>query len=221
VFNNSVKDLFKETGDNKFKNFVIKKITSAYHGAFLARRKFNLNSQLNNSKLKSGRTCNIRLHKKNLPSPPKSIQNLNTHPLQNQFQKAQQAHLQFYHQINSFQKTDKKYAKGQQILNLMWVFIYKTNKHKFLQKCKARLIVCRNQQASRDLLTKTTTLASTTFQTLMAITTKFDLKTTQINAVNAFIYCNLNKVIYIKLLPGFNKGKKDKVLCLKKALYKP
>ena len=47
---------------------------------------------------------------------------------------------------------------------------------------------------------------------------KFDLETTQRNAVNAFIYYDLNKVIYIKLPPGFNR-KKDKVLRLRKALY--
>ena len=53
----------------------------------------------------------------------------------------------------------------------------------------------------------------------MAITAKFDLETTQIDAVNAFIHCDLNEVIYIKLLLGFNKGKIDKVLRLRKALY--
>ena len=53
----------------------------------------------------------------------------------------------------------------------------------------------------------------------MVITAKFDLKTTQIDAVNAFVYCDLNKVVYIKLSPGFNNGKKDKVLRLRKALY--
>ena len=53
----------------------------------------------------------------------------------------------------------------------------------------------------------------------MMITAKFDLEMTQIDIVNAFVYCNLNEVVYIKLPPGFNKGKKDKVLCLKKALY--
>jgi len=41
----------------------------------------------------------------------------------------------------------------------------------------------------------------------------------QIDTVNTFVYCDLNEVIYIKLPPGFNKGKKDKVLRLKKALY--
>ena len=54
----------------------------------------------------------------------------------------------------------------------------------------------------------------------MAITIKFDLKTIQINTINVFIHYNFNEVIYIKLPPGFNKGKIDKVLRLRKALYK-
>jgi Reverse transcriptase (RNA-dependent DNA polymerase) len=53
----------------------------------------------------------------------------------------------------------------------------------------------------------------------MAITAKFNLETTQIDTVNAFVYYNLDEVVYIKLPLGFNKGKTDKVLRLKKALY--
>jgi len=53
----------------------------------------------------------------------------------------------------------------------------------------------------------------------MVITAKFNLETTQIDAVNVFIHYNLNKVVYIKLPPGFNKEKTDKVLRLRKALY--
>jgi len=53
----------------------------------------------------------------------------------------------------------------------------------------------------------------------MAITAKFNLETIQIDIVNAFIHYDLNKVVYIKLLPGFNKGKTNKVLRLIKALY--
>jgi len=70
VSNNLVKDLFKEASNNRFKDFVAKRIILAYYGAFLAERKFNLNSQLNNSKLKLGRIRDIRLHRKNLPPPP-------------------------------------------------------------------------------------------------------------------------------------------------------
>ena len=70
MFNDLVKDSFKEAGNNRFKDFVTKRITLAYYGAFLAGRKFNLNRRLNNSKLKLGRICNIRLYRKNLPLIP-------------------------------------------------------------------------------------------------------------------------------------------------------
>jgi len=70
VFNNLVKDLFKEASNNRLKDFVTKRITLAYYGAFIAGRKFNLNSRLNDSKLKLGRTRDVRLHRKNLPPPP-------------------------------------------------------------------------------------------------------------------------------------------------------
>jgi len=66
---------------------------------------------------------------------------------------------------------------------------------------------------------RATILASTTFQTLMAITIKFNLEMTQIDIVNVFVYYDLNEVVYIKLRLGFNIRKKDKVLRLRKALY--
>ena len=102
----------------------------------------------------------------------------------------------------------------------MWVFVYKTDKYGFLQKCKARLVVYGNQQALEDLPTRATILASTAFRTLIAITTKFDLEITRTDTVNAFVHYNLDEVVYIKLPLGFNKGKIDKVLRLRKALYR-
>jgi hypothetical protein len=70
MFNNSVKDLFKEASDNRFKDFITKRITLAYYSTFLVGRKINLNSRLNNSKLKLGRIRNVRLYRKNLPPLP-------------------------------------------------------------------------------------------------------------------------------------------------------
>ena len=96
--------------------------------------------------------------------------------------------------MNSFHKTDLRHAKGLQVLSSMWRFVYKTDKHRFLTKCKAKLVVCRNQQEWGDLPTKATTLTSTAFRTLIAITAKFDLETIQIDTVNAFVYCDLDKV---------------------------
>ena len=114
--------------------------------------------------------------------------------------------------MRSFQKTDKKHAKGQQVLGCMWVFTYKTDKHGILQKCKAQLVVWRNQQAQGDLPTRATTLASMTFCVLMAITAKFDLETAQMDAVNAFVNCDLDEVVYMRMPPGFESG--NKVFCL-------
>jgi hypothetical protein len=70
VFNDLVKDLFKEADNNRFKDFIAKRITLAYYSAFLVGRKFNCNSRLNNSKLKLGRIRDVRLYRKNLPPLP-------------------------------------------------------------------------------------------------------------------------------------------------------
>jgi hypothetical protein len=78
--------------------------------------------------------------------------------------------------------------------------------------------MCGNQQAAGDLPTRATTLASTTFRTLIAITAHFDLETRQLDVINAFVNCDLDKVIYIRLSPGFEKP--GKILLLKKALYR-
>jgi len=77
--------------------------------------------------------------------------------------------------------------------------------------------VCGNQQARGDLPIRATTLASTAFRTLIAITAKFDLETVQMDAVNAFVHCDLDEVVYMKMPPGYMK--QGKVLRLRKALY--
>jgi len=197
----AIRESFWKAQEDRFVDFIPEKITSTFHGAFVAGRRFK----------------DIRLHKKNLPPLPQSIRDIETHPFREQFIEAQRDHLESHHQMKSFQETDKKHAKGQRILSSMWVFVYKTDKHGFLQKCKARLVVCGNQQARGDLPTRATTLASAAFRTLMAITAKFDLETIQMDAVNAFVHCDLDEVVYMKMPPGFVK--KGKVLRLKKALY--
>ena len=144
--------------DERFEAFDNEKIISIFHRAFAVRQRF-------------------RIHKHKLSSSFKTVQNLKNHWYRKEFMKTQQDHLESHHQMQSFHKTDWKHAKEQQILHCMWVFIYKTDKHDFLQKCKTRLMMCENQQIQKDLLTCMTILTSMTFQMLMTITAKFDLKT--------------------------------------------
>ena len=59
-------------------------------------------------------------------------------------------------------------------------------------------MIYENQQTHEDLFIRATTLASMTFQALMNIITKFDLKIIQMNAVNTFMNYQLNKMIYMR-----------------------
>src|SRR5436190_13013591 len=146
------------------------------------------------------------------------IKDLKHHPFEAEFRKAQRDHLESHRQLQSFYEVDRKHARGLKVLHCMWVFIYKTNKHGYLQKCKARLVICGNQQALSDLPTRATTLASMAFRALMAITAKFDLETVQMDVVNAFVSSHLDEVVYMRQPPGFEKDK-GTVLRLRKALY--
>ena len=140
----------------------------------------------------------FKIHKQNLSLSLKMIWDFKNHSYKAKFMKAQQVHLESHHQMQTFNEIDQKHAKEQQILHYMWVFVYKTDKHDYLQKYKTRLVIYENQQTHEDLFIRVTTLASMTFQMLMSITAKFNLKTIQINIVNTFMNCQLNEIIYMR-----------------------
>ncbi|KID93530.1 reverse transcriptase, partial [Metarhizium majus ARSEF 297] len=182
----------------RFHEFHPLQIETAVHGTFNAGIKF-------------------RPHKRDLPEAPKTMKDLQGHPFQDEFIKAQQEHLASHGQMNSFVEVPWSRAKGQRVLSCMWVFTYKTDKHGHLQNCKARLVVCGNQQEKNALPTRATTLASMSFRALMAIAAEHDLELEQMDAVNAFVNCELDEVVYMRMPPGYEKC--GRVLRLKKALY--
>ncbi|OAQ65574.1 polyprotein [Purpureocillium lilacinum] len=186
---------------DRFEDFVSVPVETAVHGAFVAGRKF-----------KPART-----HKRDLPEPPKTFRDLEGHPYKADFRKAQEDHMASHKQMGSFQEVPRSQARGQQVLSCMWVFTYKTDKHGYLVKCKARLVVCGNQQAKGDLPTRATTLASMSFRALMAIAAEYDLELEQMDAINAFVNCDLDELVFMRMPPGFEKY--GTVLRLKKALY--
>jgi hypothetical protein len=108
-------------------------------------------------------------------------------------------------------------AKGQQVLGSHWAFLYKLDKHGRLLKCKARLVIRGDQQKEGDLPTRATTLATTSLRVLLATTAKFDLETLQMDAVNAFVHAEIDKLVFMRLPPGY--GLPGKVARLNKALY--
>jgi len=68
--------------DERFEDFDDEKISSVFHGVFVAARQF-------------------RAHKRNLPPAPKTIRDLAGHPYEAEFRKAQLNHLESHRQIQS------------------------------------------------------------------------------------------------------------------------
>ena len=67
------------------------------------------------------------------------------------------------------------------------------------------------------MLTRATTLATTSLHVLLVLVAKFDLEILQLDAVNAFVHADLDETVFMRMLPGY--GKQSKVLKLNKALY--
>ncbi len=84
---------------------------------------------------------------------------------------------------------------NQSRISLIWVFKYKFNIDYYLKKFKTRLCV-RNDFQSIDQNTYAATFAAKTFRALMIISTAFDLKIWQYDAVSAFINSEIDKELY-------------------------
>jgi hypothetical protein len=78
---------------------------------------------------------------------------------------------------------------------LTWVFKYKFDIDDYLKKFKTRLCV-RDDLQSIDQNTYATTLDAKTFRALMIISTAFDLKIWQYDAVNTFINNEIDEKLY-------------------------
>lgn len=160
------------------------------------------------------------LHRSQLPAPPRSHGDLATHLMGTLFNEAERIHLNSHREMQSWieiSKSDQS-ARNQQVLDCMWVYTYKSDKHGRFQKCKARLVVRGDQQArSIHEDTYASTLAGRSFRILMAIAARFDLELVQYDAVNAFVNAKMDRDIFMKMPPGHRKP--GRILKLQRALY--
>jgi hypothetical protein len=158
------------------------------------------------------------LHRNQLPSPPSRHEDLANHPLGSLFEQAEQDHLKSHIPMNSWTEVNRDQAKRKELLDCMWVYVYKFDKHARLVKCKARIVV-RGDQQSRSKMESTyaATLAARSFRTFMAIAARFDLELKQYDAVNAFVHASLDEEIYMRKPPGYRND--SNILKLNKALY--
>jgi hypothetical protein len=162
----------------------------------------------------------VKIHRSQLPPPPTMHTNLDTHPMGEQFKEAERVHLHSHKQMKSWTEVPLKptKAEGRQILDCMWVYTYKLNKHHQFLKCKARLVVRGDQQRNiteRD--TYAATLASRSFRMMMAVAARYDLELKQYDVTNAFVHAALDREVYMRMPRGYQK--RGTILKVQKALY--
>ncbi|KAF7576644.1 hypothetical protein PtrM4_008840 [Pyrenophora tritici-repentis] len=162
----------------------------------------------------------IKPHRNQLPPLPTAYSKLEDHPLYEMFKEAEKTHLQSHQQMKSWTEVQASPVKraGHQILDCMWVYTYKLDKHHRLIKCKARLVVRGDQQrniTSQD--TYAATLAGRSFRMLMAIAAKYDLELKQYDVTNAFVHAAIDREIYMRMPKGYQKP--GTLLKVRKALY--
>ena len=157
-------------------------------------------------------------HRRDLPPESVNYRELKGHPFEEQSHTDMEIHIQQQRQQFILRESvSSANAKVHQLLGCQWVFKYKTNKHGWLQKCEARLVLCGSQQKRHDLPTRATTLAITSLRVLLALVAKFDLETLQLDEVNAFVYSDLDETVFMRMPPRY--GEQGKVLKLNRALY--
>jgi hypothetical protein len=162
----------------------------------------------------------VKVCLKDLPKLPTSFGDLQNHPMGLLFKEAEESHLRSHRDMKSWVEVPASPIRksGQQVLDCMWVYTYKLDKHHRLNKCKARLVVRGDQQrniTSQD--TYAATLASRSFRLLMALAAKYNLNLKQYDITNAFVHAAIDRDIYMRMPRGYQIP--GTLLKVQKALY--
>ncbi|QGA13501.1 hypothetical protein EYB26_001151 [Talaromyces marneffei] len=155
---------------------------------------------------------------RDLPPAPKTHRDVESHPLGLLFQKAEIGHLDSHDPAGSWTEVPQSEAREKQILDCMWVYVYKADKKGRLVKCKARLVARGDQEKEDDMRdTYAATLAARSFRTLMSICARFGLEIKGFDAVNAFVNAKIDEEMYMKMPPGYRK--RGLIYRINKAIY--
>jgi hypothetical protein len=166
--------------------------------------------------LMHGRDQRDRLHRDQLPPPPRTWKEMLTHPYQEGFSAAAAKEYGDLERRDTFRHVARASATSK-VLPLKWVFIYKFDTDGYLTKFKARICVRGDLQEPNHHDTYAATLAAKTFRSLMAVAAAFDLEIFQFDAVNAFTNSAMEETVYCECPEGFQEA--GKCLLLLRALY--
>ncbi len=107
--------------------------------------------------------------------------------------------------------------ENQQIISLKWVFIYKTDSNDYLIKYKVRIVIRDDLQMIDSQNVYAITLISKVFRILMTLVAAFNLKTRQLNAINAFLNAHNDELIYCQMSDDYRLD--EKIIKVIRALY--
>jgi len=158
-----------------------------------------------------------KIHRTQVPEPPRSYRELEHHPFGEQFRNAAQKEYRDIWSKGCFAKTvHTAETADAEVLPLMWVFTYKFDEDGYLCLFKARLVLRGDlQQPYGD--TYAATLAARTFRALVAISNQFGLELIQYDVPNAFLNATLDRTLYAETPDGFKKD--GELLQVLRALY--
>jgi hypothetical protein len=133
------------------------------------------------------------------------------------FRKAAQIEYEAIENRDIWQVVDRSKNENQQIILLKWVFTYKTDSNDYLIKYKVRIVIKDDLQMIDSQNVYAITLVSTMFRILMILITAFNLKTRQLNAINAFLNTHNDELIYCQMSDEYRLD--EKVIKVIRALY--
>lgn len=158
-----------------------------------------------------------KIHRTQVPEPPRSYRELDHHPFGEQFRNAAEKEYREIWSKGCFAETaHTAMTADAEVLPLMWVFTYKFDEDGYLCRFKARLVIRGDlQQPYGD--TYAATLAARTFRALVAISNQFGLELVQYDVPNAFLNAKLDRKLYVETPDGFKKD--GELLQVLRALY--
>jgi hypothetical protein len=156
-----------------------------------------------------------RIHRDDLPPPPKNWKELLTHPHKEGFIAAANKEIQELTEKETFKYV--KRPQEAQVIPMLWTFLYKLDSDGYLIKYKARLCVRGDMQRLTLKDTYAATLAAKVFRAIMAMVAIFDLDATQGDVQNAFVHSELDETVYCACPDGFRVP--GMCIQLLKALY--
>jgi nucleoside diphosphate kinase len=133
------------------------------------------------------------------------------------FRKAAQIEYDAIENRDIWQIVDRLKNEDHQIISLKWIFTYKTDSNDYLIKYKARIVIRSDLQMIDSQNVYAITLISKVFRISMTLVAAFNLKTRQLNAINAFLNAHNDELIYCQIFDDYRLD--EKVIKIIRALY--